>query len=459
MNQNGKRSPSALNGDLSAFHYFTLCFGAVIGVGWIPLVGVWIAKAGPFGAALGFVFGGLLISVILSSYIRMAQRFPMAGGEAVYAWKVYGLKAGFLVGWTLTFSYLAIGTFMAISMGWIISALAPNLIGAELYNVFGVSVNSGPLILGFAASCFLALLHIRGSIWIARFQNILTLALIAASAIFIAVGLVKGDAGNLDPKFVIEIGAMPWAGVASVFAITPLFFGGFNFAVQAIGEKAPKTSVSKIGVALIAAVFCACLFYIAIIMATAKTMPREDLLQSSMPAAVASRSLFGASILADIILVAGLLGIVSSWNAVVLATSRILFFMASVNMIPPFFARKHPKYATPHIAILFTILVSAAASIGGVGLMTPIVGSAGAAITFAYVIVCLSALRLQANAPLEIGNAPHGAIVRIAPFAAGFAFLAAVFEPFFDNPAIHIPTSWLLIGGWSIFGLVLAVAR
>ncbi len=454
-----QRSSAVLKGDLGALQYFGLCLGAIVGVGWIPLVGVWITDAGPFGAALGFVLGGLLICIILASYIRVAQRYPVSGGEVAYAWEIFGPKAGFLVGWMLSFSYLAIGAFMAITTGWIAGELVPILVGTELYKILGVGVNSGALWLALVISALLAWLHISGATWVTRFQNVMTLALFAASAIFIVAGVVSGDAANLDPKFVLREGAGAWAGVVSVFATTPLFYGGFNFAVQAIGERAPRTSVSRIGLALIAAVACACLFYIAIIMATAKAMPRAELLNEAMPAVAASRKLFGASFLADFVLIAGLLGIITSWNAVILATSRVLFFMAGANMIPSVFGRTHAKSATPHIAILFVTAVGAIASLGGVGLLSPIVGAAGAAIAFAYVIVALAALRLQKITRENDQCSATQRLLRVAPFAASFAFLVALFEPFLNDSTIRLPLPWLLLGGWVVLGLAVSALK
>lgn len=452
-------SPTALKGELGAFQYFTLCFGAVIGVGWIPLVGVWIANAGSFGAALGFIFGGSLICVILASYIRVAERYPVSGGEVAYAWEIFGPKAGFLVGWMLSFSYLAVGGFMAITTGWIAGELAPMLVGEELYTAFGASVKSGALWLGLIVSVLLAWLHIRGATWVAQFQNVMTVALIAASAIFIAGGLIGGDASNLDPKFVITTGGASWAGIVTVFATTPLFYGGFNFAVQAIGERSSKTPVSRIGLALVAGVACACLFYVAVIMATAKAMPRNELLLQSMPAAAASRRVFGDSMLADLVLIAGLLGIVTSWNAVILAAARILHFMACASQLPPALGRTHAKFGSPHVAILVVTGIGALACAGGVGLLEPIVGAAGVAIALAYVVVAFGALRLQDTGPGIEQRFATTRLLRLAPFAAGFAFLAALFEPFLSDWSLRLPLPWQLLGGWIALGLVIVAVR
>ncbi|HEX7116064.1 MAG TPA: APC family permease [Steroidobacter sp.] len=452
-------SPSMLKGELGAFQYFTLCFGAVIGVGWMPLVGVWIANAGSFGAALGFIFGGSLICIVLASYIRVAEQYPVSGGEVAYAWEIFGPKAGFLVGWMLSFSYLAIGGFMAITAGWITGELVPMLVGEELYTVFGGSVKSGALWLGLIVSVLLAWLHIRGATWVAQFQNVMTVGLIAASAIFVAGGLIGGDASNLDPKLVITTGGASWAGIVTVFATTPLFYGGFNFAVQAIGERSSKTPVSRIGLALVAGVACACLFYVAVIMSTAMAMPRSELLLETMPAAAASRRVFGASILADLVLVAGLLGIVTSWNAVILAAARILHFMAQADQLPSILGRTHAKFGSPHVAILFVTAIGALACAGGVGLLGPIVGAAGAAIAFAYVIVAFGALRLKSTAPGIKQGFVTTQLLRIAPFAAVFAFLAALFEPFLSDWSLRLPLPWRLLGGWVALGLLIVAAR
>ena len=53
-----------LKKEIKARHFFSLAFGATIGVGWIMILGDWLEIAGPLGAIIGF-FGGILVLTIV----------------------------------------------------------------------------------------------------------------------------------------------------------------------------------------------------------------------------------------------------------------------------------------------------------------------------------------------------------------------------------------------------------
>ena len=56
---------------------------------------------------------------------------------------------------------------------------------------------------------------------------------------------------------------------------------------------------------------------------------------------------FGTKIMAKVIIVGGMCGIITSWNSFLLGGSRAMYSMAESYMIPPFFAKLHPKHKTP----------------------------------------------------------------------------------------------------------------
>ena len=80
---------------------FTMAFGGTIGVGWVTMLGLWIAQAGSIGAFIGFMAGGIVILLIGLCYAEISSAFPASGGEIVYAFETFGTKAAFAVGWIL----------------------------------------------------------------------------------------------------------------------------------------------------------------------------------------------------------------------------------------------------------------------------------------------------------------------------------------------------------------------
>ena len=88
--------------------FFSLAFGAMIGVGWITGLKQMFENAGPVGTAIAFVAGGGLMIVIGLCYAETMQRLPVTGGEVAYAYQAFGTRQAFVIGWCLAFGYLSV---------------------------------------------------------------------------------------------------------------------------------------------------------------------------------------------------------------------------------------------------------------------------------------------------------------------------------------------------------------
>ena len=66
-----------------------------------------------------------------------------------------------------------------------------------------------------------------------------------------------------------------------------------------------------------------------------------------------------------LLVIGGVLGILSSWNAFLIGGSRLLYAMSKAHMLPAFLGKLHPKYKTPKNAILL---------IGGLATLAPLFG-------------------------------------------------------------------------------------
>lgn len=437
-----------LSGQLRLKEFFSMALGAMIGVAWIPLLGAWLAEAGSLGAALAFVCATALIALIGLAYVRVATQVPTSGAEVSYALHFFGRGAGFLVGWILCFIYIAVASFEAISVGWILGTLIPGIEGPVLYTLLGSDIRAGSLALGFGGTALLCWLNARGAASAARVQHFLTVALLLASLSFIGSGLLFGDTANLEPWFAPRESGWRWAGVLSVFVVTPLFFGGFNFAAQAIGERAAGITPRDIGRVLVLAILATGAFYALVVIAAAMSLPRAELLAQPMPAAAAFRVAFNSSLLGNVVLLAGLLGLITSWNAVLFAAIRVLHRLATAGLFAPAFARVNPVTGIPTAAVVFTGVVSAMGALFGLGALGPIVSSAGVGITAIYVVVCLAAWQLHRDG------------IALATMAvATLVLIAALAEPFLSRPVLHLPTPWRVLFVWFVMGTAIYLTR
>jgi basic amino acid/polyamine antiporter, APA family len=444
-----------LSGRLGLVQYFTISVGAAIGVAWIPLVGEWLALAGSLGAALAFALGAVVICLVVLAYIQVGAAVPVSGGEVAYAEALFGIRAAFLIGWILSFIYIAMAAFEAISVGWITATLLPDIEGPVAYRILGSDVHWGSLLLGLSLAALFGWLHLRGTSSAALLQDLMTAAFFVVVAVFVTAGLLGGSRENLQPYFVIQTEGWAWSGIAAVFGMTPLFYAGFNFAAQAIGERAPNVTPRQIGFVLGLSVLCAAVFYVLVIIAAAAAAPRSVLLSAELPAAAAFQAALGSAWLGNTVLVAGLLGLLTTWNALIFAAARILHRLATAGLLPQFFGTVSANTGAPVGALVFVTAASMVGAFAGRGALGLIVSSAGIGIAAAYLSVCIGALKLPRTNSPGVATWSMSSLRWISVVAAALVTALILIEPFTSNPRVHLPNSWLVLGVWIAVGLML----
>ncbi len=444
--------PRQLRRTLKLRHMFSLSFGAIIGAGWIALLGHWIGTAGSLGAIAAFGLGALLIVLIVGCYGELCGMYPTSGGEIAYNYMAFGSVGAFVIGWLSLLLYVVAMSFLAVSLGWMFSLLAPQLVGPALYDSFGFSVRLSDLTLGVFGVLGLAWLNARGAEISASFQDLATLFLLLVSFAFIAVGFVFGDAGNLQPFFSAS-GAGAFGGIASVLVTTPFWYSGFSIVTQALDERADGVSPRSVAWAMILSVSAAMAFYVLLIASASLSLPREELLGLQMAAPSAFAAVLAVPWMSAVVLGAGVLGVVTSLNAIYFAGSRALFALARAHLLPKFLARIDRSHGVPSHAIWMIGVLSAACSLLGRGVIERIVNVAGIAFGALFLSVCMSVIVLRVKAPrAERAFQTPGGL-----FAAGLAALLSLgvlgLAVWSVRPIDgRLPFEWLVLGAWFLVG-------
>jgi amino acid transporter len=78
-------------------------------------------------------------------------------------------------------------------------------------------------------------------------------------------------------------------------------------------------------------------FYSLVLLSMSLIMPRQELLSYPLPTAAAFQAAFQSAAIGNIVLFAGLLGLVSTWNALFFSATRILLVLAADSFVPPAF--------------------------------------------------------------------------------------------------------------------------
>lgn len=444
--------PNHLRRTLKLRQLFSLSLGAIIGAGWIAMLGPWIGTAGPLGAMIAFALGALLMILIVLCYGELCGMYPTSGGEIVYNYAAFGSLGAFIVGWLSLLLYVVAMSFLAVSLGWMVSLLAPDFSGPVLYISFGFAVSLSDAGLGVFGVLCLAWLNARGARISAAFQDLATLLLVLVSLSFIASGFISGHAENLRPLLSAP-GAGALTGIGSVLVTTPFWYSGFSIVTQALGERAEGVSPRSVAWAMVLSVIAAMAFYILLIASAALSLPRQDLLQLPMAAPAAFAAVLGWPWMSKVVLCAGILGVITSWNAIFFAGSRALYALARAHLMPEFLAKIDPRHGVPSSAIWMIGVLSAACTLLGRGAIERIVNVAGIAFGALFLSVCVSAIVLRCKSPRESRTFKIPGGMFVASLAALLSLSVLALAMWSVRPLDgQLPYEWIVLGGWCLVG-------
>ncbi len=441
---------------ISKVGFFCLAFGAMIGVGWVTAMGPWLRTAGPVGAAIAFAFGGALMLFIGFCYAEVTAMLPVSGGEVAYAYKAYGKGHSFLVGWFLSFGYISVSAFEAISVGKILSYLFPAIDRWPLYSINGDTIYGSHLLLALIFVSLITYVNYVGVQNSMRFQIYLTVVFLAIVLGVVVVGFWKGSASNLEPLFVGDTGPGVWAGIIGVFATVPFWLVGFDTIPQGAEEAKENVTFRTIGILILVSIIAAVLFYILLIFSTSMVAPWSALAQTELYTASAFEHTFQSDFLVNGILIAILIGLLTSWNGFFLAGSRVLFAMGRGKIIAPSLGKSHSKFKTPFNAVLFSGIVTLLSSFLGRGAMIAFVDVGSFCIAAAFLGVSFSYLKLKRKFPNQHRPylAPGGKWAGYISIAGSILILLAITVPA-SPAALQWPLEWTILLGLCLLGLIL----
>ena len=430
--------------------FFSLAFGSMIGVGWLTGIKGWLSDAGPVGAILAFSLGGALMLAIGYCYAKVMEMLPVSGGEVAYAYKAFGTGESFLIGWFLTFGYLSVSAFEAVSIGIVASYLVP-IDFWPCYQVDGTTVYLSHLLLAGALTAVIAIVNFFGVGMATVLQSCLTVLLVVCTAAFVVAGIFNGSLENLSPAFGSGEGKAVWVGVMAVFVTVPFWFVGFDTIPQAAEERTQRVSAKKLGSVLMWSIVGATLFYAAVILSVAMVTPLGSIQDEALPTVAAFEQAFQSPLIARLVLVVALVGLLTSWNGFFLSGTRVLFAMGRGRVIHPVFGRPHSRFGTPWAAILFASLVTVAGAFLGKPAVLVLVNVGSVCIAFAFLGVTMSLTAILARS--EQRTPVYAKILIAIAMIGSFSILLATLIP--QSPAAYPLDSWewpilaglLILGG------------
>jgi amino acid transporter len=158
-----------------------------------------------------------------------------------------------------------------------------------------------------------------------------------------------------------------------------------------------------------------------------------------------------------VLAIAIMMGIFTGLNGFLMSSSRLLFSMGRSGIMPSVFSKLHKKYKTPYIAIIFLVAITLIAPWLGRTALTWIVDMSSTGVSIAYLITCLSAVKLFSYNKNSNTYGPIYKTFAILGSIVAFIFLLLLLIP--GSPAALSMPSYIALGGWTILGLIFFIVR
>lgn len=442
---------------LGAWDILVIAFGAMIGWGWVVSSGNWIESGGVLGAAIAFAIGGIMIFFVGLTYAELTAAMPQCGGEHVFSYRAMGSTGSFICTWAIILGYVSVACFEACAFPTIITYLWPGFLKGYLYTVAGFDVYASWLIVAIVIAFLIMIININGAKTAAVLQTVLTCIIGGAGIILIVASVVTGSVDNLQGQMFVGNGTgEAMKSIIKVAVITPFFFIGFDVIPQAAEEI--NVPLKKIGKMMILSVVLAVVFYSLVILAVGYILNPAEIIESQqgtgLVTADAMAKAFGTKVMAKVIIVGGMCGIITSWNSFLLGGSRAMYSMAESYMIPPFFAKLHPKHKTPVNSLYLIGALTMLAPFAGRTMMVWICDAGNFGCCLAYCMVSVSFLILRKKEPdmarpYKVGH--YKFVGFMAVVMSGLMLLVYCIP---GSGGSLVFQEWLMVGSWSLLGVV-----
>lgn len=419
-------STPALRKGIGLWGVVSLGLGTAVGVSIFSAIAPAAALAGP-GMLVSVLVAALPMYLIAVSYAFLGSAVPVSGASFVWPARFLHPALGFFIAWMRIVANMGALVVLALVLTRYVSMVMPVPVKPAMLVV---------LLLALVANLF-------GVRTAARSQTIMIGLLIALFAVFVIWGQTAIEPRNFDA-------ALP-GGVSGVFAAAPLLMGlffGLEAATEAGAEIREGRRSIPLGIAI--SIGTATLLYLAVAAVALGVLGSEALGASEAPILDAAQVFMGP-IATPLIVLAAVVAIGTSLNAIFTLFSRSLMAMGEAGVLPAALARVHPRWHVPHIA-LFAVF-----GLGCMGLLLPM------ELTFLFLAVnipnlvkygsiCLAAARVARNHPeLHAQAAFRPSRSRMAGFGYAGAICAAALV-FTGLEADWRP--YALLVGWAIPGAI-----
>jgi len=459
----------SLKRTLGAFNVTLLGIGAIIGAGIFATVGTAAAGdasrpgAGP-SLMLSFCITAIVCAFTALCYAEMAAMVPISGSAYTYSYATLGELVAWIIGWDLILEY-AIGN-VAVAISWanyfrsLLESIGIN-IPAWLATDFRTArkipglIESAPHILGvpivfnllaFGIVALITIVLVWGIKESAQFNAVMVVIKIMVLLFFIVVALYFVSPAGMTKNW-HPFQPTGWGGTLAGAAVVFFAYIGFD-AVSTVAEET-KNPARDLPIGIIASLIICTIFYVVVAAVFTGLIPYPDLVRRLSTEQAEPLTMALEHVAPNANWATGIVafGSVVAHTAVLLVFQlgqpRIFFSMARDGLLPPVFAKVHPKFKTPHVTTILTGVI-----VGGFSAVMSIdemVDLTNIGTLFAFVLVCIGIIILRYKEPTRGRpfKVPFGAWP--LPMAGAISCLFLIYY--------LPPTSWWRFVAWLLIGL------
>jgi APA family basic amino acid/polyamine antiporter len=233
-----------------------------------------------------------------------------------------------------------------------------------------------------------------------------------------------------------------WSGIIRGAAL--VFFAYIGFEATSTAAQEATNPQRDLPIGTLASLAICTVLYIGMASVLTGLLP-FDQLGTSEPVVTAVKAHPELNWLRWVVEIGALIGLSSVILVMVIAQPRIFMIMGRDGMLPPVFAKIHPKYCTPHINTVITgVGIAALAAVFPLDILGDLV-SMGTLIAFCA--VCIGVLILRRTQP----DAPRTFRVPAAPLICTLGVLSCLFLLIFGENWYN----WTMMGVWTIVGFAI----
>jgi len=454
---------------LGPVNLIALGIGAIIGAGIFATIGTAAADdahrpgAGP-GLVLSFVLTACVCGLTALCYAEFAAMVPVSGSAYTYSYATLGELVAWIIGWDLILEYAIGNVGVAISWAnyfytWLetMNIHLPRWLAIDYGTAMARMpevVAAAPHLFGFPIVCNLLAFAIVMVItvvlvWGIRESAAFNFGMVAVKLVvlgfFLTVSLNYTQPENWHPFL-----PNGFSGVAAGAAIVFFAYIGFD-AISTTAEET-RDPQRNMPIGIIGSLVICTVIYIAVAAVFTGMISYGDLKKTlageqAEPLTLAMKHVNMPNWMVGVVAFGSVVAHTAVLLVFQLGQPRIFFAMARDGLLPPAFARVHPRFQTPHITTIVTgLVVAVTASFTSLEAMVDLTNIGT---LFAFILVCIGIVILRVKDP----DRPRPFRVPLGPYLLPLLGAVSCMGLIYYLP----PSSWMRFFLWLVAGAVIYV--